>query len=98
MITQCLLNQREILANGTIQVRIAKNIFSDSGVLLDSKWHRASLPPGSSVNEIAAAVDAHLVEMGYPALAPEDWDKVRQTAEVEWTPAVISAFQAAAEI
>lgn len=93
IITRTVLNQRELLADGTIQVRIAKQVVNGE-ITISSEWHRVALPPGCDLEASIAAVDEHLETMGYAPLHASDWDKVRANASAEWTPEVIEAFAA----
>jgi hypothetical protein len=84
------VNQREITENGTIQVRIAKQVV-DAGEVISSLWHRCSLAPGQNVNDMTADVDADLTNQGYgPVL---DWSGVRATVAAEHTPEVIKVYE-----
>jgi hypothetical protein len=84
------VNQREITENGTIQVRIAKQVV-DAGEVISSQWHRCALEPGQSVDDMISAVDANLTQMGYGPVV--DWSGVRATVAAEHTPEVIKAYQ-----
>ena len=93
---QTVLNQREILSDGTVQVRFALQVMNGDAVL-QSQWHRGSFPPGSDADMIVAAINSNIAQadMGsWPPISDEDAAKIKGTCQAEWTPEVIAAFQA----
>ena len=90
MARQSIVNQREITENGTIQVRIAKQVVDD-GEVVASSWHRFVLAPGDDTEAMISAVDADLTNQGYGPVV--DWSGVRATVAAEHTPEVIQAYQ-----
>lgn len=60
---QTIIDQIEITRNGTIQLRFAKEIVDEDGVILSSEWHRTALPPGADLATQMEAVNAHLTEL-----------------------------------
>lgn len=85
-----VINQREITENGTIQIRIAKQVV-DAGEVISSLWHRTSIAPGDDAEATIASVDAHLTQMGYGPVA--NWQGVRALVASEHTPEVVQAYQ-----
>lgn len=88
------LFQREILANGTVQVVLSKNI-TNNGEVVAAEAHRFGMVPGSDLAHIKGQVDLHLGEMGYPPISDADWTAISATATAEWTPEIVAAYQAA---
>jgi len=84
------VNQREITENGTIQIRIAKQVV-DAGEVISSLWHRCSVVPGEDVESVIANVDDHMAQMGYGPVV--DWSGVRALVASEHTPEVVQAYQ-----
>lgn len=64
---QTKLDRMEILSNGVIQIRLAKQIVED-GVVISQSWHRTVIPPVTNPSDQMAAVNTHLIQMGFPAL------------------------------
>ena len=93
--TRTILDQIEICAGGTIQVRLLKQIVSGDAVL-QSQPHRTALEPGADCAAQLIALNAHLSELGFAALAAESWRKVQDHAAVAWTAEVLSAWRGAA--
>ena len=87
---KAIINQREITENGTIQIRIAKQVV-DAGEVISSLWHRCSLEPGQNVEDMISAVDADLTKQGYGPV--QDWSAVRATVAAEHTPEVIKSHE-----
>lgn len=85
-----VINQREITENGTIQIRIAKQVVDD-GEVVASSWHRFVLAPGDDTEAMISAVDADLTKQGYGPV--QNWSTVRATVAAEHTPEVIKAYQ-----
>ena len=84
------INQREITENGTIQIRIAKQVV-DAGEVISSLWHRCSVVPGEDVESVITNVDNHLTQMGYGPVV--DWSGVRALVASEHTQKVIQVYQ-----
>lgn len=88
-----IIDQIEITRNGTVQVRFGLLLLED-GAEIDSKWHRTNFPPGHDVSAQIAAVNAHLSQMGKPAISAEDAARIAQVCTQAWTPEVVAAYQA----
>ena len=88
---QVVLSQMEILPNGTIQVRLSKQVL-DNDVTIASEYHRFVLEPGANLNDIMSNINTHLAQMGWPACRAADVARVRAVAGLEHTPAAILAF------
>lgn len=71
------LEQPEINRSGMLGIKIAK-LLVENGKELDCQWHRTSLPLGGDPVAQMAAVNEHLISMGYPALPQADIDLVVQ--------------------
>ena len=84
-----VINQREITENGTVQIRIAKQVV-DAGEVISSLWHRCSISPGEDIESVIANVDANLTAMGFSPVS--DWDGVRALVASEHTLEVIKSF------
>lgn len=90
---QTVVDQIEITRNGTIQLRIAKELVDDDGTILTSSWHRTSLPPGHDIDAQMAAVNAHLTQgLGFPSVSASDIDRVKTLAAPAWTDDVVQAY------
>ena len=85
------LDRVEVLANGTLQIRLLKIIAEDETVLAQ-QYHRTVVPPGTSIDEQFAAVNVHLQEMGFPAVGAEDIARLQRLVVVEHTPEVVNAY------
>lgn len=93
---QSIIDQREITRDGTIQIRIAKQVVEDGEVLAES-WHRCSIAPTMDAESVIAAVNADLTAQGYGAVPAEQWDRVRANITVEQPAEVKAAYQAKIE-
>ena len=71
------LEQPEIHRSGNLGVKIAK-LLVDDGKEIDCQWHRTSIPIDGDVKAQISAVNANLVELGYPALSAEDISLIQQ--------------------
>lgn len=91
MITkQSTLNQIEIDAFGNVLMRIAKLVI-DGEQVLAKEWHRSSVAVGADINAQMAAVNADLVQQGWPPVADGDIERISQHAATAWTPDRIAA-------
>ena len=84
-----VVDQREVTANGIIQIRFRKELVED-GKVISFEYHRTSLQPGEDIDALMAVVNMHLVKMGCEAVS--DYENVRRTAASEHTPDVIKAW------
>lgn len=87
------VNQIEITESGTIQVRIAKRVV-DGDQVFSSEWHRTAFDPTTDIDAQMAAVNAHLAQMGWPAVPDADTQKIKDHANVARTPEVVKAYEA----
>ena len=88
-----IIDQIEITRNGTVQVRFGLLLLED-GTEIDSKWHRTAFHPGHDVAAQIAAVNAHLAQMGKPAVSESDAAYITAMCAKSWTPEVVAAYQA----
>jgi len=92
MIKTTSLDQIEIISNGTVQVRIALRV-EDGPNILAHKWHRTALPPETTIDLQMAAVNEHLVQMGYNPVSASDIAKIASICSAAWTTEIISAYR-----
>ena len=70
MHTRTILDRIEIEPQtGNITLRLLKQVANDDGTVLASDYHRTSIAPDADADVHLAAVNAHLIKMGYPALS-----------------------------
>lgn len=101
MTKQTIIDQIEVACSpdreGFIQVRMHKQIVDDDGSIAVSQNHRTAIEPGGDIGGTLKAVNAHLEQMGWPAVSDEDWQRVSAHAAVAWTPDVVKAHEARVE-
>lgn len=91
------VDQREVTANGIIEVRLRKEIVEDCKVL-SFGYHRVVINPGEDVSAVLSPVHKDLADnYGYPALAVDEIEKISRLVAIEHTDAVVLIFQAQAE-
>ena len=73
------IDQIEIARNGTVSVRIALEI-ADNGAVVSRQWHRTAIESGEDVAAQMASVNAHLTQMGWPAV--DDYSRVTKYVNV----------------
>lgn len=94
--TRTVIDQIEIRANGTLQIRLLKQIVNGDAVV-QSTYHRTAIEPGGDCDALLAAVGAHLAALGFPRLSPDEWQRVKDHAAVAWTPDAIAAWRTGAQ-
>lgn len=67
------LEQPEINRSGILGIKVCKLLVED-GNELDCQWHRTSIPIDADPAAQMAAVNEHLVSMGYPPVPQADID------------------------
>lgn len=72
-----IVDQIEILRDGTVQVRLAKQVV-DGDDVLRSEYHRIAVEPGSDLESCLLAVNAHLTELRETVLDEAEWEWVRR--------------------
>jgi hypothetical protein len=87
-----VLSQLEVQPDGTIQVRLDKQVVEDDNVL-SREYHRTVLPPGIEVDQQMALVNAHLEQMGWPPVETEALSRIKRIVGVEHTSGVKRAYQ-----
>lgn len=58
------------ITTGDISVKAQKQIIDGATIAL-SEPHRSVIPSGAAVDPQMDAIDAHLIDMGYPAIPKE---------------------------
>lgn len=96
MMKRTILDQIEVTRDGTIQLRLAKEVVDDDGAVLSSRWVRTALPPGHDVQTQIAALNSHLSAEGWEDVSGGDVTKVEQVATVTWTEEVLAAYSSRA--
>ena len=91
--TRTVVDQREVIANGIIQIRFRKELVED-GKVLTSEYHRTSLQPGDDLDRQMNAVNAHLKQMGCAVVDADGIESIRRIVDAEHTPERIAAFKA----
>ena len=89
---EVVVDQIELTASRTIQIRFRKNLVED-GKVLSFEYHRTALSPGVPLADQIADVNAHLQQMGWPAVA--DTRRVEAIVKAEHTAEVVQAYRAA---
>jgi hypothetical protein len=88
-----IIDQIEIRRDGTVQLRLDKQLLRD-GKVIGSGWHRCAWGPGADFEASVAGVNAQLVSMGEAVAEAGEWDRVRRVIAMEQTPEVVEAFAA----
>lgn len=88
-----VINQIEILNDGTIQIRMSK--LSSDGDLIG--YHRTSVAPGGDVDAQFAAVNAHMEQEGFAPVSAEDIARVKAHTAIAQTPEAVAAYKARQE-
>ena len=80
-------------ASGVLLFRFDKQIVDDAtGEVVSSQFHRTSLEPGVSLDQQMAAVNAHLLSMGVPAVEGKELEVIQPMIALVQTPEKIQAF------
>jgi hypothetical protein len=90
MQTRTILDQIEIRGNGTVQIRLLKQIVN-GGAVLHSEPHRTSLEPHGDAAVQFAAVDAHLKSLGFDPPITSVWKRVSDHAALAWRDIAVPA-------
>lgn len=93
---QTVVDQIEITRDGTLQLRLAKEVVDDDGSILSREWHRTLLPPGHDIDKQMALVNDHLAQMNCAAVDTAEIARVKAIAPVVWTDEVRGAYAARA--
>ncbi len=87
-----LIDQIEILRDGTLRVRMNKTVV-DGETVIASGYHRTVLTPGVDADVQLAAVNGHLAALGAAPVEDGEWDRLRRIAAVEHTPAAVASWR-----
>ncbi len=89
-----VVDQIEIQRDGTINVRLAKEVVDETGEVLSVGWHRTSLPPGHDIDAQMAAINQNLVnELKFPAVELVCIERTKVAATAFWTPDVLAEYR-----
>lgn len=92
-----VLSQIEVTPNGTLQIRLDKQVVEDDAVL-SREYHRTVLEPGIKVDDQVGAVNAHLFLMGWPPIDEATVERIRRIAKVEHTRDVVKAHRSGQKV
>lgn len=83
---QTILDRIEIVWNGQISLRFAKQIVDRDGTVVSTEPHRAILQPGRDIDAQMATVNSHLVGiLNYPGANAREIGRVKALASIAWT-------------
>lgn len=72
-----IVNQIEIQADGTVQVRFAKQIM-DGEEIISNQWHRTMFDVSVNVDDQLTAMNTNLVDqLGYPEISIDDIKRLK---------------------
>lgn len=83
------IDRIEVLRDGSLQIRMAKQIV-DGDQVVTSEYHRTAFDVGADVEGQMAAVNDHLAQMGWPAVAADSVQQAKAHAAVAWMPDVVA--------
>jgi len=90
---QSVIDQIEITRDGTIQLRIAKEVLDDDGSVIVRDWHRTACPPGHDIDAQMAAVNEQLVvHLKCMPVEASEIARVKSIAPMVWTKEVRDSF------
>jgi hypothetical protein len=89
------INKIEVLADGTIQVRLTKTAKSGHESKPDC-WgsHRGAAEPGADMDVWRILFNEHFAMMGVTDISEDEWKKVKDHAAIAHTDEVIAAYVA----
>jgi hypothetical protein len=87
-----VIDQIEIRRDGTVQVRLAKQVVDGEDVLR-SDYHRIGVEPGADLESHLPLVNAHLTTLGEAVVEETEWDRVRRVVSLEHTPETVAAYR-----
>lgn len=87
-----IVDQIEIARDGHIQIRLKKQII-DGAETFDLGYHRTIVEVGGNVDAQVATLNAHLAQMGFPAIQAEEIADVKKYAAIAFTPQKITAYR-----
>lgn len=92
MLKRTVVDQIEIDREGTIRIRMAKEIV-DGDTVVAKEWHRTVLPPGGDIDFQMMMVNQSLVrDFGYPAVSDADIARIRSMVPAIHTEEIINAY------
>lgn len=85
-----VVDQREVTANGVVQIRFRKEVLED-GKVVSFGYHRTALEPGEDLDAKMKLVNEHLQHMSCEPVS--DYESVSRLVAAEHTLDVIKAFR-----
>lgn len=92
---QTTLNQVTLCADGSIGVQLLKRFIDpESGAVIMEEPHRGTIDLAeASIDPSIDAINAHLIQMGYPAISEAETERIRQVDAVARADAGIKAVR-----
>lgn len=99
MVDRTIVDQIEVLRDGVVMVRLAKQTLRDDGTIVRHEYHRTGLVPGADFDTLCELVNAHLVSpsMNEQPVTASEWERVRSIVKTVHTKDAVKAFKIAAE-
>lgn len=93
-----MLSRIEVEADGTVFVKLCKQIVDDDGTTIfnsseGGEPHRVPLLPGSDSTKVLDDVNMHLKQGGWPTLSQYDTKIVIEHTKLAQTPEVVKAYR-----
>ena len=87
-----IIDQIEIRRDGTVQVRLAKQVVDGEDVLR-SEYHRIGVEPGADLESYLPVVNGQLAALREAEVDEAEWDRLRRVISVEHTPELVAAYR-----
>lgn len=91
--TRCVTTNLDLAADGTIFLRIEKQIVKGDRVM-SREPHRVPVEPGQSLEDVMKIVNADLEAQGFEVPTDAELARAKRIIEQEHTPEVVTAFKA----
>lgn len=82
-----------------VRARLSLLVVDDSGAVLVENYHSVALMPGDDLEQVRAAVEAHLADpqggipgAPWPAIPDEEWADVQAHCAIVQKPAIVAAY------
>ena len=91
------LRDAQLEESGALDVRVNLLVLDDEGAPDEgrSRLHSIVIEPGADLDERLAAVNQSIAnDLKWPALTPDEWQKVRDACAKFHTPEIVKAYAA----
>ncbi len=87
-----VIDKIEIVSDGSLQIRIAKQIIENESVI-HTQWHRVRIEPGSNVDEQMELINSNLKMLGENSVSELEIKTIKSISALVHTEELVNKYR-----